>query len=131
MNTQKGRDNILQRIWVLTKQNLNNLIEYLRSLDYNLSWEIIIRQKKTKRSGLQNDRYWALLRDVGNHLGYTADDMHLLMGYKFLRDEKIINDVPVTVIKSTTSLLAKDMAEYMMHIEIWAASMGWSKSNET
>lgn len=125
----KGDSMQIQRIWVLTKQNLENLIDYLRNLDFNLPWEVIIRERKPKRSHLQNDRYWALLRDVGNHLGYSSDDMHLLMGYKFLRDEKIINGVPVTVVRSTTSLLAKEMAEYMMHIEIWAGSMGWSKSD--
>lgn len=115
------------KLWALTQQNLENLIAWLRKLDFTKHWEVIIREKKPKRSLEQNSRLWDLYRSIGSHLGYSADDMHLLMGYKFLRDEKIINDTPVTLVKSTTSLSPQEMSEYQTMIEAWAASMGWSR----
>lgn len=90
-------------------------------------WEIVIREKKSKRSEEQNNRLWGYLYpSIGNHLGYSADDIHQLAGYKFLRSERNVQGNNITVIKSTTNLTIKEMAVYQQSIEIWASELGWS-----
>jgi hypothetical protein len=114
--------------WVLTLQNIDNLTDKLKQLDFTKQWEITVRERKPKRSLEQNDRLWDLYRSVGNYIGYSADDMHLLMGYKFLRDQKEINGTQVNVVKSTTSLNPKEMSDYQLMIESWASSLGWARN---
>ena len=111
--------------WVLTPQNIDNLAERFRKLDFSKTWEVVVRERKPKRSLEQNDRLWSLYRSIGNYLGYTEDDIHLLMGDKFLRLRKEINGVEIIVIKSTRSLSIKDMSDYQLNIEVWAAGLGW------
>jgi len=111
--------------WVLTLQNIDNLADKLKKLDFSKQWEITIRERKSNRSLEQNDRLWTLYRSVGNYVGYTEDDIHLLMGDKFLRLRKEINGEEVIVIKSTKSLSIKEMSDYQLKIEAWAAGLGW------
>jgi hypothetical protein len=50
------------------------------------------------------------------------------MGYKFLREQKLIAGIPCEVIKSTTKLTSSEMSEYQNSIEVWAQSnlgLGW------
>jgi len=90
-----------------------------------LNYEILIRESKSQRTLDQNRRLWDLYRSVGDHLGYTADEMHLLMGYKFLRQNKYIGNDLIEFIESTTALDTSKMATYQSQIEYWAGQMGW------
>ena len=85
-----------------------------------------IQESKDDRSLAQNRRLWDLYRNVGSFLGYTADEVHLLMGYKFLRQHKYVGDNLVEYIESTTELDTAQMASYQTQIEYWAGQMGWS-----
>ena len=111
--------------WILTPQNIDNLAERFRKLDFSKTWEVVVRERKPKRSLEQNDRLWSLYRSIGNYLGYSEDDIHLLMGDKFLRLRKEINGVEIIVIQSTKSLSIAKMSEYQIMIEAWAAGLGW------
>lgn len=106
--------------------NLPYLIQELTALDPKKRWEVIIQEQKTQRTLEQNRRYWDLLRSVGDHVGYVADEMHLLMGHKFLREQKQIGNETIEFIKSTTDLNTSEMARYQEQIELWAGQMGWS-----
>lgn len=114
------------RRWKLSQMNLPYLIQELTALDPKKRWEIIIQEQKSQRTLEQNRRYWDLLRSIGDHLGYTADEMHLLMGHKFLREQKQVGNETIEVIKSTTDLDTAQMTRYQEQIELWAGQMGWS-----
>jgi len=114
------------RIWNLSLQNISFLMNYLKSLDFNTQWEVVIREKKNKRTLEQNERLWKLYESVGNHLGYTKDEMHDVAGWKFLRYQVEIAGEVVNKIESTTKLNTARMSWYQEQIEIWASQMGWS-----
>jgi hypothetical protein len=111
--------------WSLTKDNLPQLIEKLKSLDFTKRWRVTVDDKVT-RSLEANERLWALYTSISRHTGIEKDQLHELMGWKFLREQKIIAGIPCEVIKSTTKLTSSSMAEYQNSIEIWAQSnLGW------
>jgi hypothetical protein len=90
------------------------------------NWQVIVKEKDSDRSLEQNSRLWELYTSVGNYLGYTAQDVHDLMGYKFLLIEKNVGREKITKVQSTTKLSVKDMAAYQEKIEAFASNLGWS-----
>jgi len=112
--------------WSLNQQNLNNLLEKIKTLDFTKRWKVNISEEKTVRSLESNERLWALYNSIGNHLGEDSTTIHELMGFKFLREQREICGNPVELIKSTTKLDSKQMAEYQENIERWASQLGWS-----
>jgi len=111
--------------WALTKDNLPQLIEKLKTLDFTKRWRVTVTDAKLNRSLEQNERLWELYGSIGNHLGIDKDNMHELMGYKFLRYQTEIAGMPVELIKSTTKLTTSEMTEYQQQIEVWGQTMGW------
>ena len=63
---------------------------------------------------------------LSNYFGYTVNEIHLLMGMKFLKETRTHNDKSIDVIRSTTDLSIEEMITYQQSIEIWAAELGWS-----
>jgi hypothetical protein len=111
--------------FTLTPQNKPFLISRIEKLDPTVQWEVVIRQKKSKRTLEQNSRLWDLYGAIGDYLGEDKDAVHELMGYKFLRELKTVGGETVETIKSTTKLNTKQMAEYQENIERWAAGIGF------
>jgi hypothetical protein len=113
----------------ITKSNLPVLIlklQDLLELQPDTNWQVLIKERSNDRSLEQNARLWDLYTSVGNYLGYSAEDIHDLMGYRFLLIEKFVGKDKITKIQSTTKLSVKDMGEYQEKIEAWAAYLGWS-----
>lgn len=113
----------------LVKSNLAVLIARLNDLldsDDPDNWQVIIKKRADSRSVEQNARLWSLYTSIGNYLGYTAEEIHQLMGFKFLLIEKYVGRDKITLVRSTTKLNVKEMGEYQEKIEAWAANMGWS-----
>ena len=113
----------------LVKSNLAVLVARLNDLldsEDPDNWQVLIKKRADSRSVEQNARLWSLYTSIGNYLGYDAEEMHQLLGYKFLLIEKHIGKDKITLVRSTTKLNVKEMAEYMEKIEAWAANMGWS-----
>jgi hypothetical protein len=112
--------------WSISKQNLPYLIEKLNNLDLSISYQVIIQESKSKRTLEQNSRLWVLYKSIGDFIGYTPDEVHSIMAFKFLRGQKQIGDKVEEYLLSTTQLNTEQMAEYQSNIEIWASQMGWS-----
>ena len=111
----------------ITKSNLPVLVAKLNDLvEQEGNWQVLIKERNSDRSVEQNARLWELYSSVGNYLGYTAEEMHDLMGYKFLLIEKNIGREKVTKVLSTTKLNVRDMQQYQEKIEAWASNLGWS-----
>ena len=111
--------------WSLTQQNLPNLIEKLKNLDWTKHWRVTVTDTKLNRSLEQNLRLWQLYTSVGNHLGIEKDKIHELMGYKFLRYQTEVAGMPIELIKSSTKLTTSEMTEYQQQIEVFGQTMGW------
>ena len=111
--------------WALTKDNLPQLVEKLKTLDFTKRWRVTVTDAKLNRSLEQNERLWELYSSIGSHLGIEKDKIHELMGYKFLRYQTEIAGMPVELIKSTTKLTTSEMTEYQQQIEVWGQTMGW------
>ena len=101
-------------------------ISALGKLDPNQDWKITIEEWDYKRSIDQNKRYWEMLGQLGYHLGYTADEMHQLLTYKYLSYKSIVMDNEVVVVPSTTSLSVKEFGDYMNNVENFASSLGFN-----
>lgn len=113
----------------ITKSNLPALVAKLNDLldtEPAENWQVLIKKRNDSRSVEQNSRLWDLYASIGDYLGYSAEDMHELMGYKFLLIEKHIGRDKITRIRSTTKLSVKEMAEYQEKIEAFASNLGWS-----
>jgi hypothetical protein len=111
----------------ITKSNLPVLVARLNDLvEQEGNWQVVIKERNSDRSMEQNARLWELYTSVGDYLGYTAQDIHDLMGYKFLLIEKNVGREKITKVQSTTKLSVKDMAAYQEKIEAWASNLGWS-----
>lgn len=111
----------------ISKSNLPVLFQKLNDLvESDGNWQVLIKERNSDRSIEQNARLWELYTSVGNYLGYTAEEVHELMGYKFLLIEKYVGREKITRIQSTTKLSVRDMAAYQEKIEAWASNLGWS-----
>jgi len=105
--------------------NAEFLAKRLAQLDPTQRWQILVRPYKSKRSIYQNSRLWKLYNELGLHIGHSPDEVHQLMGWKFLRELKTVNGERVEVIKSTTKLNTAQMVEYQDAIERWASEIGF------
>ena len=90
--------------------------------------QITITKAKKERSNQQNRHYWGVvipilmsaLKDLGNI--YTAEQMHDILKYKFLKSDKHIKDGEfITEIKSTTELSTTEFMDYIADIQQWSA----------
>lgn len=107
------------------KGNQDFLVKRLGDLDPTQRWSVKVEPFKSTRSIEQNSRLWKLYNDLGAYIGHSPDEVHQLMGYKFLRELKTVNGEAVEVIKSTTKLNTKAMTEYQESIERWAVDIGF------
>jgi len=99
-------------------------ISAIGRLDQAKDWKITIEEWDYKRSIDQNRRYWELLTEIGNNLGYKPDEMHALMAYKYLSYKDEVLNEEITVIPSTTSLTIKEFNTYMSNVENFGTTVG-------
>jgi hypothetical protein len=82
--------------------------------------EVIVRKIRKHRSNKQNAFYWSVVVGLlAEHCGYTPEEMHEALKWKFLRTEV---DSPLPTVRSTTSLSTVEFEEYQEQIRIWASS---------
>lgn len=76
LRSKEIKKNALQHVYALKGGFIND--------EVNPVWEVIIREHKTNRSLMQNSLSWVIYTALANHCGYTKDEMHDLMCFKFL-----------------------------------------------
>ena len=73
----------------------------------------------------QNEnKYWRLIEDLGDFLGYEADEMHALMKYKFLSYKQEMLGDEMVIVPSTSKLNSKDFEDYLTKVEEFASTLG-------
>jgi hypothetical protein len=99
-------------------------------LDDTKFYDISIREHKDSRSIQQNKRYWALITEMSSYLGYTTDEMHQMMAYKYLSYKNDLMGEEVVVVPSTTKLKIKEFNEYYDKVAQFAYSLGFKMDLE-
>ena len=110
---------------VTSEEELENVRQQIGELDLTKAWEIEVKPFAFNRSTQQNKRYWALIKELGNFLGYDEGEMHELLKYKFLsyKTEMLGEEIPV--IPSTSKLTIKEFVEYLSKVERFAVDLGF------
>jgi hypothetical protein len=114
----------------ISTSNLPYLFEKIKALDLSLGYVCNVTIKSHGRSTDQNSRLWKLYSALGDYIGESPDGIHVLMGYKFLRCQHVVNGETIESILSTTKLTTAEMADYQNKIELWAGSIGFAFGGE-
>ena len=80
----------MTRPFVITPQNKPHAIAHIERLDPTKQWEMIIRERKSKRSLEQNKWMRGFAKDAGEYFGYDADRFYEMLMFKFC-PEYIVN----------------------------------------
>lgn len=81
--------------------------------------EVVVRRPRKDRSDRQNRYYRGVVcKTLGDHLGYTGDEMHQIYGMQFL----LVDDGRYKYVRSTTSLSTVEMEDYLANCRMWASS---------
>ena len=108
----------------LTKHNLSSLIQKLKQLDFNKMWKIEIKEGKHNRSVDQNKYLWHLYRILGDYLGYDPEELHELLTYRYLREEKTVKNEKIIVIARTSTLNTQEFNDYVKQVKFFASKYG-------
>jgi len=110
-----------QRIIIREERQRLHAIDRIAALNIETVWDISIKPYKKNRSLEQNALMWKWNTIIGDHLGYTKDEMHEEFMRKFLPSVMIDTMSGPVEVYSTKQLKVKEMAEYLNHIERFAA----------
>ena len=117
----------MRQIWqgkvsqgALKLDNRREFTMFLCSLE-GKTVDVTVEKHKTTRSTPQNRLLWGVVYEViARHLGYSTEEIHDLMRYKFLRVED--GRVPgMYKITSTTKLSKNEFSEYIEEISRWSS----------
>ena len=118
-----------QRDWIVSKQNIPQLVIYLEELiKQGKTPQVTIKEKADKGRSLEANKFlWGkLYKSISQFTGYLPMEVHLLCGHLFLSEQKIINGVQVPYVRSTSDLTIEDFTFYIQNIESYFAQLGWS-----
>ena len=117
--------------YTLGKDNLDGLVRSLKDLDKANLWTVKITPYKSTRSLDQNDYYWRLVKELADYFGLKSkDEMHEVLSYKLLSEEKQIKNLKVMTINSTTKLNVKEFNEYLEKVKEFARGYGFKLNEE-
>lgn len=108
----------------LSPQNLPVLIEKLKDFLNQGKYPIIIVRENTRSEEQHRRLFGHLYKALANHTGYSVDEVHELMKFKFLREMKEVGGQKIDVTKSTKKMTIQEMVEYQQKIEQWGAEIG-------
>jgi hypothetical protein len=115
----------------LNKNNLDNLVNQLKDLDQNKLWSVTVKPYKSTRSLDQNEYYWKLVTELADYFGLKSkDEMHQVLLYKLLSEEKQIKNLKVLTIGSTTKLNVKQFNEYLEKVKEFARGYNFKLGEE-
>jgi len=108
---------------VRTDTDKAEAIEEVQALDLSKPWKVEIGLYKRNRSLAANNLYWMWITGIGKKLGYSTDEMHVVLALKFLPHVIVEwGGRKIELAKSTSSLNVKEFTEYLNQIEIFAST---------
>ena len=109
----------------ITKHNKEMAIAKISGHDFEVNGDLELDKFKSKRSNSQNDLYWAMLKEIGDYCGYSAEELHDMFRFKYLSEKKTVAGSEIYAIKSTTSLNVDDFKKYITDIQRFAIELGF------
>ena len=114
----------------LTPSNRAYLIDKINKLDPTKVWEVVIRERKSKRSLEQNRWMRGFATDLGEYLGYTPDACYEVLMFKFcpefITDPETGAEIRIPghfgKKQDGTPRNTKEAAEIQEAVQTWAAS---------
>lgn len=104
-----------------THSDRQRVTEMLTQLAMDKPWRVSLTPYKSRRSGEQNNRAWALYRAVADEVGHTPDEIHAICKHKFGEPTTYkLGDYEVTEYM-THDKDVEWMANYLTRVEAWAA----------
>ena len=117
--------------FTLNKNNLDGLVGKLKELDQDKLWSVIVKPYKSTRSLDANAYYWNLVAELADYFGLKSkDEMHEVLLYKLLSEEKQIKNLKVMTIGSTTKLNASDFNKFLAAVKDFARGYGFKLGEE-
>jgi hypothetical protein len=96
------------------------LVDYISTITENTYVNVEITIKENKRTNKQNKLWWSWMKIISNELGYTKDEIHDILKYKFLLREEIIDGETNQYVKSTSTLTKKEFNELTTKVFYWS-----------
>ena len=115
----------MKRKLITCEEDVEQIKKHIGELDLETKWEVEIKPFKYSRSIQQNKRYWKLIEELGNFLGYDDQEMHELCKYKFLSYKQEMLGDEMIVVPSTAKLTIKEFVEYSSKVEQFAFTLGF------
>lgn len=85
--------------------------------------EVVLRKQKETRSDNQNKYMWGVVYEIlSEQLGYSTEEIHEIMKYKFLRATMGGGGQVYELVKSTTKLSTTEMETYLENIRRFASA---------
>ena len=111
------------RIIIKDISDKKRAVATIENLNMEKPWDVEIKEYKKNRSKSQNALYWKWLTIIGNDLGYSKDELHIVFADKFLEPIEVIAlGVKAKGHPSTSSLNVDEFSEYLKTIERFAIS---------
>jgi hypothetical protein len=80
---------------------------------------VALRTRKEKRSTQANKFYWGhVVAEIAEHCGYTKDEAHEALKFKFLKED---GDGPLVKVRSSASLSVPEFSEYVERVMAFGA----------
>ena len=100
--------------------NKTTLVDYIRGIEDGTKVEVEITETPDVRTNKQNKLWWAWMKIIGNELGYSKNEVHDILKYKFLLREEIIEGITNQYIKSTATLTKTEFNKLTQDVYFWA-----------
>jgi hypothetical protein len=121
MSSFYGKVDSEGKIHLDQKERWSNFLQSLK----DQSIHITLEKKKNKRSRKQNNYLWGGVYETISHdTGHTPQELHHIFRSMFLTYEMEFNGKLVKLTKSTASLTAGEMVDYIMNIAAEVALLG-------
>ena len=120
----------MTKLILKSKKDVEQIENLCGSLDFSKAWEVTVKEHDYSRSNAQNKRYWRLVNELGSYLGYSPEEIHNMMKYKYLSYKEDLLGDEITVVPSTSELKIKEFIEYQNNVEKFAISLGFKLQGE-
>ena len=100
--------------------NKTTLVDYIRAIEDGTKVEVEITETPDIRTNKQNKLWWSWMKIIGNELGYSKNEIHDILKYKFLLREEINDGETTQHLKSTSTLTKKEFNKLTQDVFFWA-----------
>lgn len=96
----------------------DGMTNFLRS-NPDIVFELSISKKRSKK---QNRVYWMYVNTLSECTGFSSEEMHEVLKFKFLKSELVnVNTGEILeFVKSTTELSTSEFTEFIDKIRLWS-----------